>query len=267
MSRERRLAVRVASFPVRSWASTLPFAEQSHDIRLPMHIVLQRIGRWGQGATRIGVHYEKALPPPSPYNTPLAIVRAEPDGGLRLAARHDRDVFLDGRPVPRKVALQEGHILRAGHHAVQLGRVDVPTGADEAAFLDSLDEAVGVDDDALRAVYADWLEVAGRHACAAFLRRPELDAADLRDASRDVPSAWRVRVGRFPIERCPGRRGCPQRWDRLARSPEPAARDCATCAETVRFCPDASARPVSKPAKGPIVVDPALGLDADAAGF
>jgi uncharacterized protein (TIGR02996 family) len=101
-------------------------------------------------------------------------------------------------------------------------------------------------DDAVREVYADWLEQNG-FSLRAQLLRAETEAAipgiDLsirleRLAPRgDEP--FRALVSRAPLDRCDGlqfRFRCPKTWNALAPTADDRVRHCATCEREVHYC-------------------------------
>jgi uncharacterized protein (TIGR02996 family) len=117
----------------------------------------------------------------------------------------------------------------------------------ERDFLDALLANPG--DDALRLVYADWLEEHGQHRRAEFVRlqctlatATEEEAATMEELGRSLAPAsdawWRAVTGRPPIEKCEVRFAfaCPKRWSALTPTSDPNARHCSTCEREVHFC-------------------------------
>lgn len=119
----------------------------------------------------------------------------------------------------------------------------------EREFLDKL--AASPDDDAIRLVYADWLEEHGQPRRAEFLRiQCKLVTARGRTLTRLEERAhalaptsdawWREITSRPRIEKCRIRPTiyCPKRWSRLLPTAKPTERTCPTCERTIYFCSD-----------------------------
>jgi uncharacterized protein (TIGR02996 family) len=117
-----------------------------------------------------------------------------------------------------------------------------PHDATESELVASLRERPA--DEAIREVYADWLEEHGFDLRARLLRaeteaaRPELDISVRIDTL--VPAAdhpWRAIASRAPIDRCVQlKTPCPKRWSSLAPTSDDRVRHCATCEQPVYYC-------------------------------
>lgn len=123
---------------------------------------------------------------------------------------------------------------------------------DEHALLEALRRDPA--DDAMRAVYADWLEENGRRARAEFLRMqvqargaaPETDAfteasARLHELAREVGDAWRARVAMAVVQGCGGEKvafelSCSMRWDQMQPTDKERVRRCGACKKEVLYC-------------------------------
>jgi uncharacterized protein (TIGR02996 family) len=117
---------------------------------------------------------------------------------------------------------------------------------DDEAFVRAILAAPG--DKTLRLVYADWLEERGDHVStlrAEYLRAEcELDALPSEDLKRprlrrrlldlrkSVGNDWWRELDFAKVERCVRfEYRCPQRWDTLSPSDDPAVRICHECQE------------------------------------
>jgi uncharacterized protein (TIGR02996 family) len=126
--------------------------------------------------------------------------------------------------------------------------------SDEAAFIQAILANPG--DITSRLVYADWLEERGdpeslrraeyiRIECeldglpARNARRPRLRAR-LRAISRAIGDDWWRQLDWAGIEYCVAfEYRCPQRWDTLQATEDPAVRHCPECQRNVYYCRDA----------------------------
>jgi uncharacterized protein (TIGR02996 family) len=126
--------------------------------------------------------------------------------------------------------------------------------SDEDGFLQAILANLG--DAALRLVYADWLEERGdalslwraeylRVECeldrlpSQNLRRPRLQA-QLRRLRRDVGDAWWRQLDWAGVDYCVQfEYRCPQRWDTLLPTDDPAVRHCSECRRNVHYCQSA----------------------------
>jgi uncharacterized protein (TIGR02996 family) len=186
---------------------------------------------------------------------------------LRVRADNGAITVQDGTGVRTVAALES---VAVGRFALRFKRVPgtfaprPPKEAVEQQLLDAIAAQPG--DAGVREVYADWLEAAGRPSEAEFLRI-QLALADARDATdpqfsaaakrlgelaADLPPSWRSRVAIAFIEGCPAvvpdapaspatrrlamRVVCPQRWDKLAPTDDPAVRTCGACQRSVHYC-------------------------------
>lgn len=106
------------------------------------------------------------------------------------------------------------------------------------------------DDNAMRMVFADWLEERGRSNKARVVRLladpPDEGthaAHELRVASSHLEPDWLAIVSRTPIDGCPApvqdikfNFRCPLSWDTLTTTDAPRVRDCDRCKRQVFFC-------------------------------
>jgi uncharacterized protein (TIGR02996 family) len=117
-----------------------------------------------------------------------------------------------------------------------------PAGGTESLLVATLRERPA--DDAIREVYADWLEEHGFDLRARLLRaeteaaRPDLDISVRVDTLAPAPDhPWRAIASRAPIERCIQlQTPCPKRWSSLAPTADDRVRHCATCEQPVYYC-------------------------------
>ena len=135
---------------------------------------------------------------------------------------------------------------------------------DEDDFLRALSQ--NPSDDALRMIYADWLDELGDEESrkkAQFLRvtvrlmgpiqRVGWRSArrkELHELAQSLPGAWLAVVGRLRIENCEraavreglARQGfvfnvvCDKRWDELTATDAPTVRHCDACDRSVHYC-------------------------------
>jgi len=126
-------------------------------------------------------------------------------------------------------------------------------------------------DDAVRLVYADWLEERG-DSRSIFLRAEVALAAgtdavareelrtQLQVASAGIDPAWIAVVSRTAIENCyvsfPVR--CPRRWEVLQPTRDESVRFCASCRKEVFFCATIAVAQTYSAAGECIAVDPRL---------
>jgi uncharacterized protein (TIGR02996 family) len=126
------------------------------------------------------------------------------------------------------------------------------TASGEDLFLDGLARAPG--DEALRQVYADWLEERGMLSKARFLRGQ--GAGSLPALAPD----WLAQVDRTEIAGCP-LPSCPGRWEALPAGPRPRARTCPSCSDEVAHCASLwSAHPRLQQGQRTAVASPLRGL-------
>ena len=104
-------------------------------------------------------------------------------------------------------------------------------------------------DQALRYVFADWLEEQGDWR-AEFVRldcelaeietRADTSARNRwRELRKQISPSWLTVLGRSKIENCEGvtfRRPCPQRWELLQATKSAAVRHCESCQRNVHYC-------------------------------
>lgn len=140
-------------------------------------------------------------------------------------------------------------------------------------------------DDALRLVYADWLEERGDEESSRkswYLRItaeippgapphrwPPAQFVELRVLAARLATDWLAVVSRLPIEICPkvirteARRGaviqeCPERqWDQLERSSDVRFRHCDACQGVVRYC-ETMIQARDHAPRGPVAMDLAI---------
>jgi uncharacterized protein (TIGR02996 family) len=122
--------------------------------------------------------------------------------------------------------------------------------AEDEGFLR---EIVAHPDDELRLIYADWLDERGDQRGQLLRLEAEIAAlsawndrrlrlrAHLRRLLGGVDAAWRARLDRTRLDACPaGRLGlevvCPERWEYLTPTEQPAVRGCPSCGQNVRHC-------------------------------
>jgi uncharacterized protein (TIGR02996 family) len=140
--------------------------------------------------------------------------------------------------------------------------------SEDAAFVQAI---VGhPEDQALRLIYADWLDDrADRRA--AFLRLeaewialPETDPRRpgvhqrMLAARTGIDHRWLAAMERTPIENClhpSSELICPRFWQRLEQTPTPAFRHCNTCRKDVSFCTTLVQAQIIAGMRRPVVVD------------
>jgi uncharacterized protein (TIGR02996 family) len=124
----------------------------------------------------------------------------------------------------------------------------------ERTFIDSLRKAP--DDEAMRGVYADWLEQSGDAMRATFLRSK--DPEDLT-ASPELAS-WRAIVSRATTIGC-SRADCEPGWHALKpRNGIDNIRDCARCNKVVTYCTSLEHAENRGRQHAPIALDARLGF-------
>jgi uncharacterized protein (TIGR02996 family) len=118
---------------------------------------------------------------------------------------------------------------------------------DEQDFLQQIRERPH--DEAIRLVFADWLEEAGDPR-AEFLRvdaqLAQMDRADpayevrlfhWRDLRDGLPADWQLLLGRSVVENCGLKLlPCPQKWNDLDATPHDGVRRCWACERNVHYC-------------------------------
>lgn len=118
---------------------------------------------------------------------------------------------------------------------------------DEQDFLQQIRERPH--DEAIRLVFADWLEEAG-DARAEFLRvdlqLAQRDSADLpyrqlvmrwRELREELPADWQRLFSRSVVENCGLKLlPCPQKWNDLNATPNEGVRHCWACDRQVYYC-------------------------------
>jgi len=141
----------------------------------------------------------------------------------------------------------------------------------DAAFVQAI--VAQPEDQALRLIYADWLDDRGDPR-AAYLRleaawfalpetdpwRPEAHRRMLA-ARTGIDHRWLAAVERTPIENClhpNSELACPRLWQRLEQTPTPAFRHCNTCRKDVSFCTALAQAQLIAGTRRPVVVDPLL---------
>jgi uncharacterized protein (TIGR02996 family) len=118
---------------------------------------------------------------------------------------------------------------------------------DEDALVNAILESPN--DDALRQVYADWLEERGdprgellrTEAALAALPAKDKRAGKLRARLQElrlgIDERWLALLDRAPLEGCfRFRLKCPQRWEGLKPTEEPSVRFCEACRSKVFHC-------------------------------
>src|SRR4051812_509256 len=140
--------------------------------------------------------------------------------------------------------LRDSDVIAVGPYVIGVELVDDDT---ERRLLAAIDAG----DHASRLIYADWLEERNEPVRAEYVRLQEVlieaDAADgafveraerLRHIASRVPTEWRLRLARTPIERCAVafEIPCPRDWGSLAPTGRDAERHCGACNKTVRYC-------------------------------
>lgn len=126
--------------------------------------------------------------------------------------------------------------------------------SDEQGFLDRL--LIAPQDDAVRLVYADWLEERGdevsnckseflRVCCewskfAGNKRRKDPLTYRLMELAAKLDRTWFAIVGKMPIENCDEafRFQCPKNWENLNATQDTAVRFCEECRKNVYYCND-----------------------------
>lgn len=179
---------------------------------------------------------------------------------LRLVAREDRFLafdqqtaegsFVDGHKITDPVIVRHGNVITVGAYTLELvDRLPPPPAPKiEQSFLDAIAREPG--DDALRAVYGDWLDENGRHDEAEFLRAQLEIKALTPDAPRfqqlstvmrtlapKMSPEWRRTVAQPALENCnlQFEIKCPKRWDALAPTESPSERFCDSCKRNVHY--------------------------------
>lgn len=206
------------------------------DVRIHGHMIAARHLRISAVRGRVTIH------PKSSYGLGMVV------GSTRRA--------IEGR-----TAFEMGTLLRVGAWTIELGPMPgpfVPRGPIEASLLASLDR--DPDNEAVRAVYSDWLEETGHDGEAAYLRALDaptrLDEVDLSVLAARAPYRWRQRAVGVPIENCRAAVTCPGTWGALEG--EEDARPCAACSRTVLYAGDMTTARIEVHASRAVAVDPAL---------
>ena len=174
---------------------------------------------------------------------------------------------VNGHAARGEMRLEEGDVATIGPYEIEPLDSEPPC-AQERDFLAKLP----YDEDALGAVYADWLEERDRTHEAAFLRlRIEARAAarsggtGVRDASErlrelaaKVPLSWRRAIAHAPIENCDLRfeMVCPKQWAALAPTTNANERYCDACQKHVFYAPDIATAMEHARLQRCLVVDP-----------
>lgn len=122
----------------------------------------------------------------------------------------------------------------------------------EAAFVQAI--ASSPNDDALRLVYADWLEEQGEDRRSRWLRiecqwheEQREDGVARQETRRKlaiigsrIEAGWAARMARVPVEKCQVAAEfefeCPQQWEKLRLTADDGVRFCETCQSKVYFC-------------------------------
>lgn len=170
-----------------------------------------------------------------------------------LDTTHSRDKFTLVSPSGGMNDLEDGATIAVGRYRLTMTLGDPPPER-EQEFLRHLEENPA--DDAMRVVYADWLEENGRASAAHFIRaqldlatmKPDspafLDAKDVLHAlSGSFPAHWRRTIARPEIENCGVRfeLQCPKQWTELQATVDPNQRFCGTCQRNVHYAPTVTA--------------------------
>lgn len=179
------------------------------------------------------------------------------------------ETTMNGVPIRAPVPLLPGDIVRLGDWSLSLeGTVEharlerfVGRAPREVELLEALHALP--DDDALRAVYGDWLEENGypTEAEVMALEREVWrgEAARLgyrlRVTAALTPTSWRAAVMRPEIAGC-GERRCPRSWGRLGTTSDAGIRRCGRCTKDVVFAPTVPIARTLLVQGGRVVVDP-----------
>ena len=141
-------------------------------------------------------------------------------------------------------ALHRGDRLAIGPYSLAVELVDDDT---ERRLLAAIDAG----DHHSREIYADWLEQHAEPVRATYVRLQErlLGAAstdeafveasrELRKLASKLPTEWRLRLARAPIERCSVQMeiACPADWGSLVPTNRDTERYCGACKKGVRYC-------------------------------
>ncbi len=118
---------------------------------------------------------------------------------------------------------------------------------DEQEFLALIHERPH--DEALRQVFADWLEEAGDERAEFFRIDARLDQLEpghperrdlllrWRELREGLPSEWQRLLSRSVVENCGlSLHPCPQRWNSLDATPAAGVRHCWACDRDVHYC-------------------------------
>src|SRR4051794_40761044 len=118
---------------------------------------------------------------------------------------------------------------------------------DEDALLNAI--LANPEDDALRQVYADWLEERGdprgeflrTEARLASLSKAKRSAGKLRARLQElragIDGRWLALLDRTPVEGCfQFRMKCPKRWESLKGTDDASVRVCDVCRQKVFHC-------------------------------
>lgn len=158
---------------------------------------------------------------------------------------HPSPAFRITSPSGAVQELLDGETIQMRSYRLTLVR-GAPPGPREAEFLRGLEETPS--DDALRLVYADWLEEGRRAIPAKFVRdevklsalapgtEEHLRAKDALHAAADgFPAHWRRTISCAPIENCRAETACPGRWSELMPTTDPNQRHCPRCQTNVYY--------------------------------
>ncbi len=144
---------------------------------------------------------------------------------------------------------------------------------EERAFLSGILE--NPLDNAIRLIYADWLEEHDRPIQADYLRvecqmiafRPEdirykLKRAYLITIGKALESDWIALISRVQIDNCPSQlnlnSNCPKRWEALKITESEKIRECEQCRRRVYFCSEVLDVDQMKRQGEVIAIDPRL---------
>ncbi len=167
-------------------------------------------------------------------------------GGAWLLHPGDKVTYVNAVPARAPTAIAPGDTFIIGPFILSIERDD--TSDEELRLLAAL---AANDDEASRAVYADWLEQHGHENRAEFLRAQvavsrmtPVDAAfpaataRVRELARSINVEWRMRISRPAVEDCKVAREftCGVDWAELAPTEDPKLRTCTRCRESVHYC-------------------------------
>ncbi len=144
---------------------------------------------------------------------------------------------------------------------------------DERAFLDGILE--NPLDNAIRLIFADWLDEHDRPIEAEYLRvecqmsqfethdiRYKLKRAHLVTIGKTIEREWIAMISRVHIDNCPHLENkhshCPKRWEALKQTESEMIRECEHCTRSVYFCTEVLDVDQLRRQGETIVVDPRL---------